>query len=149
MTHNAAAVPKPQPRVTELTRPFWDGANAGRLMIQRCNETSCARAVFYPRTCCPYCHGPSLSWIQASGKGRVISHTTVYRAHHDGFNTEAPYVFAAVALEEGPLIYAQLSGAPTDGSSLIDKAVTVDFAPHGPGRSMPVFRLTPTESEGA
>lgn len=147
MTSNPA-VAKPQPRVTQLTRPFWEGANDGRLVIQRCDEPSCARAVFYPRTCCPFCHGPSLSWIEASGKARVISHTTVFRTHHDGFNGEAPYVFAAVALVEGPLMYAQLSGAPIDGPSLVGRAVTVDFARHGPGRSMPVFVLESTGTGG-
>jgi uncharacterized OB-fold protein len=133
------AVPKPQPRVTELNRPFWDGCNAGRLMVQRC--LACRQAIFYPRVCCPFCQHGELEWVQATGKGKVLSHTTVHRTHHDGFNAEAPYVFAAVALEEGPCVYAQLPGAPADGTSLIGRAVRVEFLPHGPGRNIAAFRL--------
>jgi uncharacterized OB-fold protein len=135
-----SAALKPQPRVNELTRPYWDGANNGKLMIQRCARPDCGKAVFYPRVCCPFCKGPQLDWVEASGRGRIISHTTVRRTHHDGFNGEAPYVFAAVALDEGPCVYAQLPGAPQQGS-LVGKSVYVDFAEHGPGRRMPIFRL--------
>ncbi len=131
---------KPQPRVNDLTRPFWDGANERRLMIQRCTAAGCGKAVFYPRVCCPFCQGPTLQWVQAKGRGSIVSHTTVRRTHHDGFNAEAPYVFAAVALDEGPLMYAQLPGAPLEGS-LTGRPVIVDYAEHGPGRLMPVFRL--------
>jgi uncharacterized OB-fold protein len=130
---------KPQPRVTELNRPFWSGCNEGRLMIQRC--AACARAVFYPRVCCPFCRHGELDWIQASGRGKIISHTTVHRTHHDSFNAEAPYVFAAVELEEGPCLYAQLRGAPTDGTSLIGCAVAAEFVDHGPGLKIAAFRL--------
>lgn len=131
---------KPQPRVNEVTRPYWDGANSGKLMIQRCARPECGASVFYPRVCCPFCKGAELNWIEASGRGRIISHTTVRRTHHDGFNSEAPYVFAAVALDEGPCIYAQLLGAPLEGS-LVGRNVEVQFAEHGPGRRMPVFQL--------
>lgn len=130
---------KPQPRITELNRPFWDGCNAGRLMIQQC--TSCGKGVFYPRVCCPFCQADVLRWIEASGRGRLISHTTVRRTHHDSFNAEAPYVFAAIALEEGPCLYGQLLDAPLDGESLVGRAVTVTFAEHGPGRKIAAFAL--------
>jgi uncharacterized protein len=141
MTNATASAAKPQPRVTELTRPYWEGANERALMIQRCANPACAKAVFYPRVCCPYCHGPDLTWFQASGRGSIVTHTTVRRAHHDGFNASAPYVFAAVEIEEGACIYAEIPGAPVEGASLIGRPVTVDFVEHGPGRCMPVFRL--------
>jgi uncharacterized OB-fold protein len=129
---------KPQPRVNEVTRPFWEGANSGALMIQRCGN--CRRAVFYPRVCCPFCQAPDPAWERASGRGRVVSHTTVRRTHHDGFNADAPYVFAAIELDEGPCIYAQVPGAPLE-ESLVGRVVAVDFVEHGPDRTMPVFRL--------
>ena len=132
---------KPQPRVNELTRPFWEGANSRKLMIQRCARPECGKAVFYPRVCCPFCKGAQLNWIQASGNGSVISHTTVRRTHHDGFNSEAPYVFAAIELDEGPCIYAQVPGAPLE-ASLIGQKVGADFVEHGPNRLMPVFKLS-------
>jgi uncharacterized OB-fold protein len=141
MTTPNTAPLKPQPRVTELTRPYWEGANDGRLMIQRCASPACGKAVFYPRVCCPYCHGAELTWFRASGRGSIITHTTIRRAHHEGFAASAPYVFAAVEIEEGACIYAEIPGAPVEGASLIGRPVMVDFVEHGPGRRMPVFRL--------
>jgi uncharacterized OB-fold protein len=132
-------IPKPQPRVGELDRPFWQGCNENRLLIQQCG--SCARHVFYPRVCCPYCHRSELSWVQASGRGRVVSHTTVRRTHHDGFNAQAPYVFAAVELEEGALLYGQLIGAPVDGVLLIGRPVRACFVEHGMAQKIAAFQL--------
>ncbi len=134
-------VRKPQLRVTETTRPFWEGANARQLVIQRCADPSCGRAIFYPRVCCPYCHGPKLEWFRALGTGHIVSHTTIFRTHHDGFNSDVPYVFAAVELTEGPCMYAQIPGAPTDGRSLVDAPVEAEFIEHDARHKMPVFRL--------
>lgn len=130
---------KPQPRITPHNQPFWSGCNENRLMIQHCG--ACGRHVFYPRVCCPFCHEDRLSWVQASGRGKVISHTTIRRTHHDGFNADAPYVFAAVALEEGPCMYAQMPGAPLDAVSLVGMDVTALFVPHGPDQKIAVFQL--------
>jgi uncharacterized OB-fold protein len=132
---------KPQPRVTELNRRYWDGINAGHLVLQHCLNHACRRAIFYPRVCCPYCQHAELEWRDATGRGHVVSHSTIRRTHHDGFNAEAPYVFAAVELAEGVLVYAQLPGAPVDGTLLVGRAVAADFVPHGPDRRMLVFRL--------
>jgi uncharacterized protein len=132
---------KPQPRVTELNRRFWEGIDAGQLVLQHCLNPACRRAVFYPRVCCPFCQRAELEWKNATGTGRVISHSTIHRTHHNGFNDDAPYVFAAVELAEGVLVYAQLPGAPVDGASLIGRAVSADFVAHGSSRRMLVFRL--------
>jgi hypothetical protein len=132
---------KPQPRVNEVTKPFWDACNDGRLTMQRCQDPTCGKTVFYPRVCCPYCKGAVLAWVDVPGRGKIVSHTTIHRTHHNGFNAEAPYVFAAIEIE-GAGLYAQVPGAPTDGSSLIGREVTVEFVTHGPDRKMPMFRLT-------
>ena len=132
---------KPQPRISSVTRPFWDAVNERRLLVQRCVSDGCRKAFFYPRVCCPHCQAADPVWEAASGKGRIVSHTTIHRVHHDGFLAEAPYVFAAVEIAEGPCLYAQIPGAPLTGTSLIGRTVSVDFVEHGPGRLMPVFRL--------
>lgn len=131
---------KPQPRVTEITKPFWDACNADRLMMQRCQDRKCGKTVFYPRVCCPHCKGETLGWVEVPGRGKIVSHTTVHRPHHDGFVGEVPYVFAAIEIE-GAVLYAQVPGAPTEGSSLIGRDVVVEFVTHGPSRRIPVFRL--------
>jgi len=134
---------KPQPRITEVNRPFWDGVNAGRIMLQRCLNGECGRVIFYPRVCCPYCQRAELEWIEAPGVGRIVSHSTVHRVHHDGFAGEAPYVFAAVELSAGVILYGQLAGAPAEGETLVGRAVTAEFVAHGPDRQLIRFRLAP------
>ncbi len=108
-------------------------------MVQHCE--SCGQHVFYPRVCCPFCHADTLVWKEASGKGTVISHTTVRRTHHDAFNDDAPYVFAAVQLDIGPCLYGQMPGAPTEGESLIGRSVRVVFLTHSPTQAIAAFEL--------
>ena len=38
---------KPIPEPSPHTKPFWDGAKAGKLMLPRC--TNCNRVHWYPR----------------------------------------------------------------------------------------------------
>ena len=132
-------IPKPSPRKTPISAPFWEGCNDGRLMLQRCADADCERYVYYPRACCPHCGGGALDWVEVSGKGRVISWTMVHRPHHAGFGAEAPYVFVAVALAEGPLMYSRLAGAPPE--NLIGRSVRAVFVVHGPDRKVPFFEL--------
>jgi len=136
---------KPQPHIDELSHPFWQGCNEERLLIQRCDNPQCGRAVFYPRVACPHCHADSLSWIEASGRARIVSCTTIHRTHHDGFNAEAPYLFAAVELEEGALMYAQLLAEPFQDAELIGKPAAVEFVRHGPAQRIAVFRPVETQ----
>ena len=75
------------------SRPYWEGLVQGELRIQRCN--ACSKAVFYPRSICPYCHADSLSWIVASGKGTIYSYTVA----HQGFGPfaeDVPFIVAII-----------------------------------------------------
>jgi uncharacterized OB-fold protein len=129
----------PQPRITEVNRPFWDGCRAGKLMLQRCAEPSCGRFVFYPRVCCPYCGGGALEWKQVSGAGRLQSWTVVHRPGHESFMAEVPYVFAAVILAEGPLIFGRLLVPPEAPSLAIDVDVHIVFPEAASGVVLPAF----------
>ena len=134
--------PKPNPRMTPISAPFWEGCNDGRLMLQRCADADCERYVYYPRACCPHCGGGALDWVEASGRGRVVSWTMVHRPHHAGFGSEAPYVFVAVELAEGPLMYSRLAGTPPE--DLIGRSVRAVFVAHGPEQKVPFFELEDT-----
>ena len=66
----------------------------------------------------------------------------VHRPHHEGFGPEAPYVFAAVELAEGPLMYSRLAGRPPE--DLIGRSVRSVFVDHGPQQKVPFFELDDT-----
>lgn len=88
------------PISTELTAPFWQGAQEGRLTIQQCCD--CGRHIFYPRNICPHCWSKSLIWQKASGQGWLKSYSRVHRPGHPGWMPVAPYVVGLVELDEGP-----------------------------------------------
>jgi uncharacterized OB-fold protein len=127
------------PCPTEVNRPFWDGCRASRLMLQRCSDPTCARFVFYPRVCCPYCGGNALEWQQASGAGRLQSWTVVHRPGHAAFTANLPYVFAAVTLAEGPLIFGRLLAPPGAPSLVIGADLRVFFPEVETGMVLPAI----------
>ena len=66
--------PRPVPVADPETAPFWDAANEGRLVLQRC--TSCGAAQLYPRPHCVVCRGP-VEWEEASGRATVVNVPTI------------------------------------------------------------------------
>ena len=104
---------KPLPAPSEVSRPFWDGLTAGELRLQKCEE--CRRHIFYPRSFCPHCLSQRLGWVKASGRGTLYSYTVVRRAMNPAFQTDVPYVFAIVQLQEGPRVTTNVVNcAPED-----------------------------------
>lgn len=90
---------KPLPEPTPVSRPFWDAAREGRLLIQRSRRTG--RAVFYPRAVSPFGPDDELEWFEASGRGTVYSYTVARRPTAPAWAEDGPYVIAIVELEEG------------------------------------------------
>ena len=138
---------KPLPRVNETTRPYWDGARAGRLLLQRCR--SCAACIHYPRAWCPRCWKTDLEWVESCGRGRVVTFTVVHQAPFESYAAVAPYVLAVVRLDEGPQMMTNVVGiAPADVT--IDLAVEVVFEERAGGFRVPLFRpIGTSDREGA
>ncbi|HKF18346.1 MAG TPA: Zn-ribbon domain-containing OB-fold protein [Candidatus Dormibacteraeota bacterium] len=130
-------VDKPVPKPTPETQPYWDGALAGELRIQRC--TPCREFYFYPRPFCPRCLSADVHWVRVSGRARLHSYVINHRAA-PGFEAEAPYVIAIVELEEGPRMMANVVDVePRPERLLLDMDLEVAFAPRG-NMHIPVFR---------
>ncbi|HEX2172107.1 MAG TPA: Zn-ribbon domain-containing OB-fold protein [Dehalococcoidia bacterium] len=106
------AYPKPLPKPSDLTRPFWEAAKRHELLIQRCS--ACGRYVFYPRPICDNCLSPDLQWTRVSGKGRVYSYTVIRQAASKRFAPDVPYLFAIVELAEGPRMATNLVDCPLE-----------------------------------
>lgn len=130
---------KPMPRMTAFSRPFWQGCNEGRLMLQRCTASDCGKLVFYPRVCCPHCGGGDLKWEEVSGQGNVTTFTIVQRPHHESFYAEAPFVFASVTLSEGPMLYTRVACDPAATEGLIGTPVRVVFRDLTDNQKVPFF----------
>lgn len=134
--------PKPAPRITPINAPFFEACNRDEFILQRCRSEACRRYIYFPRVCCPYCGGGELEWVPASGKGRIKSFTVIRRPQHQSFAPEVPYCFAAVELEEGPLMYSRIEGASDGARNLLGASVSVVFVQHTAEQKLPFFRLS-------
>ena len=92
-------VPKPLPQVSEVSRPYWEAAAEGRLLLQRCGK--CATIRHYPRLLCSACYSDAVDWTEASGHGTVHSWTVAHHAFHKAFAAQLPYTLVTVDLDEG------------------------------------------------
>jgi len=104
--------PLPRPVNRELTRPFWDGARRRELMMPRCKR--CDNLFWYPRRECPRCLAADVEWVRVSGKGRLHSFTVVRQPADAPFNTDVPYAYAVVQLDEGPRIVSNVVQCPVE-----------------------------------
>ncbi|MGW4334877.1 Zn-ribbon domain-containing OB-fold protein [Rhodococcus koreensis] len=101
-----SALSAPPPLVTSTSTPFWDAAQAGSFILQRC--AACNSHIFYPREQCPHCWSRALNWTEASGSGHVRSHSLVSRAGNAAWSAVAPYRIGIVELQEGPTLLTQI-----------------------------------------
>jgi uncharacterized protein len=100
------------PAVEDETRPYWEAAKQGRLLIKRCN--ACNTVHHYPRPFCPSCWSEDVEWQEASGRGTVYTYSIVYRNDLAPFDSWGEYVPAIVQLEEGPRLMTKLVDCPPD-----------------------------------
>ena len=147
MTNPSRAVPD----ITDLTRPFWDAAREGRLVIQRC--AACRRYNHPPRTACDACLSTDLAFEEVSGRGTVWSFTVMHQKSVAGFEDAVPYLTALVELDEQPLLLLVTNLPETDPASVrIGGRVHVIFEPLGDGLMLPQFVLQndgrPLSSQG-
>lgn len=90
----------------EISRYWRSQHERYRLVGEVC--PSCHEKIFPPRDVCPSCRTNAKTLYQFSGKGKIYSYTTVFDAP-EGYEGMVPYTVALIALEEGPLITAQLT----------------------------------------
>jgi uncharacterized OB-fold protein len=103
---------KPIPVPDTFSAPFFDGARAGRLMLQHC--TGCDRWSFPVRERCPHCFAAKLEWRQASGQGTLYTFTIMHQVMNPGFASAVPYNVAQIDLAEGVRITANIVGISND-----------------------------------
>ena len=107
-----------------------------RFMLPRCED--CGKFHFYPKPACPHCGSARLAWAEASGRGEVYSHSTVYRAPSPAFKTELPYVVAIVKTDEGPHLLSRVVGVAAEAVR-IGLRLRVRLEQRPDGTALPVF----------
>jgi uncharacterized OB-fold protein len=90
-------ISKPIPAITSDMREFFDGARAGRLMVQKCDN--CGTLRFPAHDLCSKCNSTASRWVPVSGRGEVFSFNIMHQLYHPGFAKEVPYAVVVVELE--------------------------------------------------
>ena len=119
---------KPSPQIAELSRPYWEAAARGELVLQRCS--GCGKVRHYPRLLCDHCYSDAVEWIPSSGKGTIHSWTIAHHAFHPAFAAELPYTLITIDLDEGVRALGRWRG---DAALSIGRKVHGRFEPREGG----------------
>jgi hypothetical protein len=129
--------PVPTPDGYVPTKPFWEGARAGKLMLQFCKDTQ--RFQHYPRPVSIYTGSRNLEWREVSGNGRIYA-CTIVRVPGPGLEGRLPLSVATVELDEGVRIIANIVGSNPDEVAIGRRVVLAWDRLEG-GTPYPAFRL--------
>ena len=101
----------PQPVLSQDTAFFWNGLQAGKLLIQRC--ASCHALRHPPGPACMRCH--SLEWdsVESRGRGTLASFVVMHKPVTAGF--DFPHPVGLVELDEGVRLVVPLVEPPPRG----------------------------------
>ncbi|MET8503349.1 Zn-ribbon domain-containing OB-fold protein [Streptomyces sp. NPDC004787] len=127
------------PDADAFTRPYWDAAAEGRLLIRHC--TACDRPHHYPREFCPHCWSEAVEWREARGRAVLYTWSVVHRNDLPPFGERVPYVAAVVDLAEGPRMMTEIVDCP-EAELRIGMDLELAFRPEGEHGEfqVPVFR---------
>jgi hypothetical protein len=126
---------RPAPIVTEDNAGFWDAADEGRLVAQRCAD--CGRLRHPPRPMCPECNSLEVEATTLSGRGVVYSYAVLHHPQNPAF--EYPVLAALLDLDEGVRVVSNLVGIEPD-EIRIGLPVQAEFVATDGDHRVPVFR---------
>lgn len=140
-------MPRPIPVPDEISKPFWDACNEGRLIIQRCTACTGRRGLNVmqhpPEKACQYCGSDQhLEWHKVSGRGRIEGYIVIYDSRLASWVPEQPYNVAIIEIEENPDIrfFSNLPGTPVDEVP-VGASVQVEFQETQTGQKIPEWQV--------
>lgn len=131
------AVTPATPDIDDFTRPYWEAAAAGELLVRRC--AACRRPHHYPREFCPHCWSEDVHWERASGRATLYTWSVVHRNDLPPFAGRVPYTAALVELAEGVRMMSEVVECAPDRLA-VGMELEVAFRAQGDGVTVPVFR---------
>lgn len=125
---------RPVPVPTALSRPFWEAARRGELVLPYCPV--CELRFFVPEPACPGCLSRDWHYRPSAGQGTVYSVTVVHRAPGPGFDT--PFALAVVDLDDGVGMLTHIVGCDP-AEVAVGMRVRVDLRPLTDEITLPYF----------
>lgn len=139
----SALPPKPLPNPLPLERPYWEHAKRHVLALQKCR--ACGTFRFPASPICASCdtdQGDDGDWTPVSGRGVIVSWVVFHRSYFPSFAADIPYNVALIALDEGPVMCANLVGIANERIAS-GQRVRVVFDDVSPEFSIPKFEPAP------
>jgi uncharacterized protein len=125
---------RPSPILTEDNHEFWEAADAGRLVAQRC--AGCGQLRHPPRPMCPHCHSLEYEVIDLAGAGTVYTYSILHYPQIPVFTY--PVIAVIIELDEGVRIVSNLEDVSPEDVR-IGMRVAVRFVPTRNDVAVPVF----------
>ncbi|MFK7608149.1 MULTISPECIES: OB-fold domain-containing protein [unclassified Pseudomonas] len=138
----APVIKRPKPGMSDDTRFFWEGCDAGKLLIQRC--TQCQTLRHPPAPVCIECH--SFDWDSVEASGRASLYSFVIMHYPEVAPFDHPNPIGLIELEEGVRLVAGLAGV-TREDLRIGQALQLEFQTFDGEMTLPMFR--PVAEQGA
>jgi len=104
---------RPVPRRGVYEAPFWEHVGRRAVHLQVC--TDCGHTWYPPGPACPRCLSTRWTWAPIAGDGELLSWVTFHRQYFP--TIPPPHTVAAVALDEGPILIADVPSG-SDGLSI-------------------------------
>jgi uncharacterized OB-fold protein len=88
---------------------FWDGARAGKLLVQKCG--SCGLLRHPPLPMCSHCQSVEVEILECSGRGKVLAWVN---SKHPNRPDEDSRIVVNLELEEGTKLISNIQGIELD-----------------------------------
>ena len=112
---------------------FYKFMLQGKLMAGKCAR--CGKTHLPPRPLCDNCYSQQFEWVEASGKGKLLTYTVIHIASPQ-FQALAPYAVGIVQLENDLRIPGMISGVKQEQLK-VGMALTIDFQACSTGQQWP------------
>lgn len=102
--------------MAEMSAPmtkFAKRVKDGQFELQQCSD--CGAVSWPPRDVCGGCWSDRLEWTPVSRSGFVLAATALHAPLEEFFRARTPWRVGTVRLEAGPVAYAHLHGAVSEG----------------------------------
>ena len=115
---------------------FYKFMEESRLMAAKCLK--CGKMHLPPRPMCDSCYGQEFSWMEVSGKGRLMTYSIIYVAPPQ-FQVFVPYTIGIIQLESGLRLPGMIFGL-SEEKLKVGVELSVDFESCSTGQVWPPWR---------
>lgn len=132
----ATSSPKPMPVPDAQSQPFFDAAERGVLLLQKCND--CKAWLLPDAKLCTECLSESLDWAESSGTGSIFTFGVVHQ-QVQGWEADTPFNVTVVQLDEGVRLTSTVTNCANEDLR-VGMPLAVTFVDAGNGTMIPKFQ---------